>query len=221
MKAPLATATVPADCGARLAGTGFTERLVPRRADFSNAQRPSINDEPSLGAGPQAEASLAGIGSRTLADREGRLEGEAASADLPAISSPSQETATAAEAQDLPASAAFSHFTESCPCAATGQDKTAPELKTASSGPGAVTLSLELKPAVALILNLAVTAKGLPAAEIIARAICVYAEAIGIPSLARQIESDGGERHANTISDDFHEVPAFDRTGLNRFGKGR
>ncbi|MER8941320.1 hypothetical protein NKH82_17695 [Mesorhizobium sp. M0915] len=141
------------------------------------------------------------------------------------IKAPSQENATAVEARDLPASAAFSHFTESCPCAATWQDKTAPELKIASSGSGAVTLSIELKPAVALILNLAVTAKGLPAEEIIARAICVYAEAIGIPSLARQIESDGGERHANTISDDLqdlHELPDWVRSRRSRYqGGGR
>lgn len=46
-------------------------------------QRPSNNDEPSPEAGPQAEASLAGTGTGTLAGREGRSEGEAASADLP------------------------------------------------------------------------------------------------------------------------------------------
>lgn len=126
---------VLADRGARLAGIGFTDRLVPRRADFSNAQRSSINDKPPLEAGPQAEASLAGIGSRTLADREGRLEGEAASADLPAISSPSQETRPAAGALDLPAPAAFSQLTETCPVASVdGQDKAAPDAPPPASG---------------------------------------------------------------------------------------
>lgn len=52
-------------------------------SQFTDALRPSINNEPSLWAGPQAEASHAGTGSRTLVDREGRIEGEAASADLP------------------------------------------------------------------------------------------------------------------------------------------
>lgn len=46
-------------------------------------QRPSTNDEPSPEAGPQAEASPAGTGTGTLADREGRFEGEAASVVLP------------------------------------------------------------------------------------------------------------------------------------------
>lgn len=52
-------------------------------ANFEMHQRPSTNDEPSPEAGPQAEASPAGTGSGMLADREGRHEGEAASADLP------------------------------------------------------------------------------------------------------------------------------------------
>lgn len=62
-----------------------------------NAQRPSTNDEPSLEAGPQAEASLAGTGSRTLADRDGRREGEAVSADLPTDSNSSEPTSSPAE----------------------------------------------------------------------------------------------------------------------------
>lgn len=44
--------------------------------EFTNAQRPSnrdvsADDEPSSGAGPQAEAPLAGTGSETLAGHEG------------------------------------------------------------------------------------------------------------------------------------------------------
>lgn len=49
--------------------------------DHQNAQRPSNRDvsavdEPSSEAGPQAEASLAGTGSETLAGREGYTEGQ-------------------------------------------------------------------------------------------------------------------------------------------------
>lgn len=46
-------------------------------------ERPSTDDESSPEAGPQAQASHAGTGTGTLADREGRSEGEAVSADLP------------------------------------------------------------------------------------------------------------------------------------------
>lgn len=46
-------------------------------------ERASINDKASLEAGLQAEASPAGTGSRTLADREARSNGEAVSAVLP------------------------------------------------------------------------------------------------------------------------------------------
>lgn len=63
--------------------TGASRVHVHEAANSKTQERPSINDEASLEAGPQAEASLAGTGSRTLADREGRSEGEAASADLP------------------------------------------------------------------------------------------------------------------------------------------
>jgi hypothetical protein len=46
-------------------------------------ERPSINDKPCLKAVPQDAPSPAGTGSELLAGREGRHEGEAASADLP------------------------------------------------------------------------------------------------------------------------------------------
>lgn len=61
------------------------EKFDPETGENLNEthQRPSNNDEPSPEAGPQAEASPAGTGSGTLADREGRHEGEAASSDLP------------------------------------------------------------------------------------------------------------------------------------------
>lgn len=59
--------------------------LIEREeAEEQNApERPSDNDEPYPEAGPQAEASPAGTGTGTLADREGRQNGEAVSADLP------------------------------------------------------------------------------------------------------------------------------------------
>lgn len=58
--------------------------LIDREeAEEETHQRPSTNDEPYPEAGPQAEASPAGTGAGTLADREGRHDGEAASADLP------------------------------------------------------------------------------------------------------------------------------------------
>ena len=65
-------------------------------------ERPSINDESSPEAGPQAEASLAGTGTGTLAGREGRREGEAASADLPtnAVERRMSEGSSQDEAED-------------------------------------------------------------------------------------------------------------------------
>ncbi|MDD1434621.1 hypothetical protein [Mesorhizobium sp. 2RAF21] len=56
-------------------------------AGRKNAREALVNDEPSPEAGPQAEAFQSqGTGAGTLADREGRHEGEAASVDLPTIS---------------------------------------------------------------------------------------------------------------------------------------
>ena len=60
------------------------EQAAAKSAADETHQRPSNSDEPSPEAGPQAEASHCqdtGVG--TLADREGRIEGEAASVDLP------------------------------------------------------------------------------------------------------------------------------------------
>ncbi len=65
-------------------------------AEVQNApERPSNNDEPSPEVGPQAEASPAGTGAGTLADREGHQEGEAASSDL-STNSQSDDDAIAA-----------------------------------------------------------------------------------------------------------------------------
>jgi len=101
--------------------------------------------------------------------------------------------------------------TESCPAAAlSGQDGTAPEDKPLA--PGAVTLSIELSPAVALILKLATDAVGVSAGELIARAICIYAGRIGIPSLARA---------ADDVGDDLHDLPQFVRRDQMRFSRAR
>lgn len=71
-------------------------------------QRPSINDEPYPEAGPQAQASLAGTGTGTLAGREGRIEGEAALAGLPThphLPEPPSSQVTAGMAGDVPSPA--------------------------------------------------------------------------------------------------------------------
>jgi uncharacterized protein (UPF0335 family) len=73
--------------------------LIAREEEEGTHERPSTNDEPSPEAGPQAEASPAGTGAGTLADREGRHEGEAASFGLPTNSEiPSDERETDREA---------------------------------------------------------------------------------------------------------------------------
>ncbi|PND29041.1 GapR family DNA-binding domain-containing protein [Sinorhizobium sp. M4_45] len=73
--------------------------MIAREEEEGTHERPSTNDEPSPEAGPQAEASPAGTGAGTLADREGRHEGEAASFGLPTNSEiPSAERETDREA---------------------------------------------------------------------------------------------------------------------------
>ncbi|RWQ12374.1 hypothetical protein [Mesorhizobium sp.] len=115
------------------------------------------------------------------------------------------------------AGAAFCHFTEYRPIAAmSGQDTTAPAVK-ASSAAGAVTLSVKLSPAVALVLRLAVDAAGIDQDETIARAICRYAERIGIPSLARPALDDAGD----DIADDLGDLPEFVRRDQMRFSRAR
>ncbi len=68
----------------RAALTAAVDIMIEREeAEVQNAPEwPSNNDEPSPEVGPQAEASPAGTGAGTLADREGHQEGEAASSDL-------------------------------------------------------------------------------------------------------------------------------------------
>ncbi|WP_246678948.1 MULTISPECIES: hypothetical protein [unclassified Mesorhizobium] len=205
---------VLADRGARLAGVGFAERLVPRQVgaidcEFPNAQRPSTNDEPSLEAGPQAQASLAGTGSRTLADREGRIEGEAASADLPAISSPSKETWPAAEVSDLRASAAFSHFTESCPLAASGGQEHAPAVDAPSAG---APFNAIVLPDHVMVLVRAIAAYERCGNErAVALALTEYATLIGAGALARAVAD---------LGDELADLPRHARAAANRFRSG-
>lgn len=80
----------------------ITEHEQPETPANEIHERPSNNDKAYPEAGPQAEASLAGTGSGMLADREGRSEGEAASADLPAHSNPPAQPSQALA--DSPAS---------------------------------------------------------------------------------------------------------------------
>ncbi|MGF6157803.1 uncharacterized protein (UPF0335 family) [Ensifer sp. KUDG1] len=77
------------------------EKFDPLTGEFldETQERPSNNDEACPEAGPQAEASPAGTGTGTLADREGRRDGEAASVDLPTKSEiPSDQRETDREA---------------------------------------------------------------------------------------------------------------------------
>lgn len=66
-------------------GSARLENAIGVEPSSSNSthERASTDDEASPEAGPQAEASLAGTGTGTLVDREARIEGQAASADLP------------------------------------------------------------------------------------------------------------------------------------------
>lgn len=84
-----------ANAVARKFGNGrLDEHIDPETGEIH--QRPSTNDKSSPEAGPQAEASHVGTDTGMLADREGRHEGEAVSADLPTNS---PETANEAPKQ--------------------------------------------------------------------------------------------------------------------------
>ncbi|TWB61664.1 hypothetical protein FBZ98_1011009 [Rhizobium sp. ERR 922] len=111
--------------------------LIERdEAEEQNAPRPSINDEPSPEAGPQAEASPAGTGSGTLADRDGRHEGEAVSAGLPTnseIAPASQGEAEAPSAERV----SPTHDTSSA-VANTGGDHVTASSNHAASQAGAI-----------------------------------------------------------------------------------
>jgi hypothetical protein len=109
-----------------------------------------------------------------------------------------------------PAGAVFRHFTETSRVGAHGKDDAALAVD-ASSASAAFTICLS--PAVALILKLATDAAGVDRDELIARAICVYADRIGIPSLARPAADD--------IGDDLTDVPEFVRRDQMRFSRAR
>ncbi|MGN6538922.1 MAG: ParB/RepB/Spo0J family partition protein [Mesorhizobium sp.] len=67
-------------------GKPTTMKTAGVNASRKNAREALVNDEPPPEVGPQAEAFQSqGTGAGTLADREGRHEGEAASVDLPTI----------------------------------------------------------------------------------------------------------------------------------------
>ncbi|MER9665516.1 hypothetical protein [Mesorhizobium sp. M0203] len=122
------------------------------------------------------------------------------------IQTPSQETRPAAEAKDVPASAAFPHFTESCLATANPrQDLTAPAFP--AKTPGAVTLS----EASAFILSLIAAHEGRSERDIVAELIAAAGDAIGLSPLLK--------RDADDI-DDLVDVPPYARSAANRFRGG-
>jgi len=142
----------------------YSAELPTWPARETNAPRPSINDEPSPGAGLQAEALLAGTGTGTLAGREGRREGEAASACLPT---------------DLNQTAD--------PCSSSrGAPFTAGEVSPHASPAGLFSEACEL------LLGLIATHDGVSRAGAIERAVAFYADRIGIAALARPMPCGGG-----------------------------
>ncbi|MBV7522374.1 GapR family DNA-binding domain-containing protein [Ensifer sp. ENS12] len=96
---------VQTEIGRKVLTAAVDVMIEQEEAEEETHQRPSTNDEPSPEAGPQAEASPAGTGTGTLADREGRHDGEVASVDLPtnsAIASASQGEAEVPSAEAEP-----------------------------------------------------------------------------------------------------------------------
>lgn len=142
-----------------------------------------------------------------------------AAVNLPAAPPASLGDAGPAAEASQPASAAFfSQMTETCPNAATvGQGKVAP----AGASAGATMLTVSLSPAVALILSLITSAKPIAPDEAVSRGICLLAERIGIPSLARDVGEDQPARHANRNFEDLHDQPNFRRRAPNRFSARR
>ncbi|MCV3209630.1 hypothetical protein OHD62_17450 [Mesorhizobium sp. YC-39] len=106
---------------------------------------------------------------------------------------PSQETRPAAEAETLPASAAFSHFTESCPVSppVDGQDLTAPA-PPAKECAGAVSVS-RISDAIHLPDHAMVLVRAISAYEncsnehAVMLALASYGKSIGAGPLARAI----------------------------------
>jgi len=113
--------------------------------------------------------------------------------------------ASAAEVTDLRASAAFSHFTETCGDAPSSHQATAPE--DATPGLGAVTLSEASR----FILSLIAAHEGRSERDVLAELIAVAGHAIGLSPLL-----SGG---ANDIGD-IADLPGYARRAANRFRSG-
>ncbi|MCF6111971.1 hypothetical protein [Mesorhizobium muleiense] len=137
-----------------------------------------------------------------LADRGCRLAGIGFAERLVPrldIKAPSQETRPAAGALDLPAPAAFSRYTETCPVAPVdGQDKAAPDVPTPASG--AVAPLTRTSHALHLPEHVMVLVRAIAAYERCSNeraamlALAEYAQQIGAGPLARAVFdlSEGG-----------------------------
>lgn len=126
---------------------------------------------------------------------------------LPAITNlPAPDRAPAAGVDSLPTSAAFSHFTESCPSGGSfGQDEAAPAVNPEPTHmAGAVILS----EASAFILSLVAAHQGRDQADIMAQLIAAAGDAIGLSSLLSR-----GVEHIGDLAD----VPDFARRASRRF----
>lgn len=120
-----------------------------------------------------------------------------------------RDRALSAGVDSLPASAAFSHFTESCPSGGSfGQADAAPVVKPKPTHTaGAVVLS----DASAFILSLVAAHQGRDPADIVAQLIAAAGDAIGLsPLLSRGAENIG----------DLADVPDFARRASHRFRGG-
>ncbi|TPN43230.1 hypothetical protein [Mesorhizobium sp. B1-1-7] len=125
---------------------------------------------------------------------------------IPRSAPASQEPdrASAAEAPALRASAAFSHFTETCGDAPQ-QARTAPDVAPAASG------AVALSEASRFILSLIAAYRGRGESEALAWAIAEAGKAIGVPTLLA--------RGADDI-EDLADVPGYARQAANRFRSG-
>ncbi|RUU24881.1 hypothetical protein EOD08_24240 [Mesorhizobium sp. M6A.T.Ca.TU.002.02.2.1] len=158
---------VLADRGCRLAGIGFTDRLVPR---------------------PVSE-----------------------------IKAPSQENAAAAGAPDLPAPAAFSRYTESCPGAFHGQASAAPDVPTPASGAVHRTSHAIHMPEHVMVLVRAIAAyERCDNGQAVFIALREYAGTIGLSVLARAVFDEAERAREGVLTD----LPAYQRGGVNRFKGG-
>lgn len=83
----------PASVSTPMTTLGAEESVVPHSPETADDmhERPSYNDKPCSKTAPQGKSSPAGTGSELLAGREGRHDGEVASAYLPTNSSSSEQ----------------------------------------------------------------------------------------------------------------------------------